>query len=683
MTVQPSHPLHSACRPPSRVHVRTARTFRGVWAIGLLAACAAVTQPAQAQVAPVAQPPVTPAVDSARAALYGGNFDLAMQWFDRAIARDSNDLAALRESAAALSGRGRWREALPRVHRLTQLGINEPQLNHDYGLWLTWKGEIDSGAVYLRRAIAQAPDSLGWRLVLGQALTWNPRTRPEGVEVLRSLEKERAPSVALRHALASALAWDPPSRGEGIRRYEALLRENPGEIDVLVDYADVLSWIVDTRDEALKLYADAARQQPENARAAIGRLNVLSWTGRTGEALTLADSLMTASPGNAEIQRTRGSLLLQLGRVNEAVQVMRPLVTAAPNDLKLREQLAYALVAQGSFREARATARLLPEGTAPGAPDWVRRGASPAVGIDGLYTSTSFGLRASRFSVAASSPITATQRLTVSAGPVLFDAPNGSFNASFFTAATSGRIGRLPDVRTEVGLERYEDAPTAWSARVEASRQVRGSGTVRLAVRRAPVEDSRLAASGERVNGVFTGQVRANALDFGLRIPELAGGFGMQLSSTVAAYTGRALRTNFRRDATGTITRVIPLGAPRLETGLGVSLLSYVFDANRSPAVAPANEVGAYWSPTNFGNAILTLGLSLPVTGRVTVRLDGTAGRQFAGRVAGFTAFNVAGGADLRWIAKRGWDLNSGFLYIDNLGGFQLRQWRASVRHAF
>jgi len=680
MTVQPLHPLHSARRSTFSARLWAVRAAQRVWVMGMLTAVAASARTAYAQVTP---PPVSPAIDSARTALYAGNFDLALQLFDRAIARDSNDIVALRESAAALTSRGRWREALPRARRLTQLGVNDAQVNHDYGLWMTWMGETDSGAVYLRRAITQLPDSIGWRLTLGQALTWNPRTRPEGVALLRALEKERAPSVALRHALASALAWDPPSRGEGIRRYEALLRDNPGEIDVLVDYADVLSWIVDTRDEALKLYADAARQQPENARAAIGRLNVLSWTGRTAEALTLADSLLTASPGNAEIQRTRGSLLLQLGRVDKAVEVMRPLVAAAPRDLKLTEQLAYALLAQGSSREARAMARQLPEGTAPGAPDWVRRGASPSLGIDGVFLSTSLGLRASRISAAASAPLTASQRLTLSAGPVFFDSPNGSFNASFFTASTIGRIGALPDVRAEVGLERYEDAPTAWSARLEASRPVRGSGTIRLGLRRAPIEDSRLAARGELVDGVFTGQVRANALDFGLRIPELAGGFGMQLSSTVGTYTGRALRTNIRRDATGTITRVIPLGAPRLETGLGVSLLSYAFDANRSPAVAPANEVGGYWSPTNFGNAILTLGLSLPMTGRLTLRLDGTAGRQFAGRIEGVGAFNVAGGADVRWTAKRGWDLNTGFLYIDNLGGFRLQQWRTSVRHAF
>lgn len=624
---------------------------------------------------------VSPAVDSARAALNRGDVERAIGWYDRALAADSLDRVALRESADAISSRGDWRRALPRLTRLARLGVSDPALNHSLGQYLVWAGRNDSGTVFLRRAVAQAPDSLAWRLTLGQALTWSPASRAEGVRVLRDLEAVDPRNMPVRQALAAALSWDPTSRGEAIERFRAMLTDEPRSTSIRNDYADVLSWIVDSRGEAMLLYEAVQRDDPQNVRAALGRLNILVWTNRTAAALALTDSLLTNAPPNAEVQRARGRLLLQAGRVDDALAALRPLVDSLPEDIALLEPYGYALLAKGDFGAARRVARRIPEGTAPGAPDWIRRGAAPALGIDGLYTNTSLGLETFRLTAAASTPLTPNQRVVVSGGPVRYNAPGGGFDGSAVTLGLTGRLGSVRDTRAEVGLEQFEGAPGTWNARAEGTRPLPGGGALRLVARRTPIEDSRRAARGESVDGRFIGQVRANALDVNLTLPEIGRGLGLQFVSTLAAYTGRGLRTNVRREGTLALTKPLRVGTQRLETGVGVMGMSFLFDANRIDT--PLNEQGRYWSPTSFANAIVTLGMSLPVTGRLVVRVDGTGGRQLAGRIPGASAFNFAGGGTVRWTGYRGWDVASGFLYLDNLGGFQLRQWNLSLRRAW
>lgn len=624
---------------------------------------------------------VTPAVDSARAALARGAFGDAMRWYDRALAADSLDRIALRESAQAFSGRGEWRQAVPRLARLISLGENDAVLYHNYGQYLAWDGRRDEGLVFLRKAVAASPDSASWRFALGQTLTWSPRDRAEGLRLLQELERVRPTDMPTRQAIASALAWDPSTRGEALRRYADLLRDDPKSVSIRLDYADLLSWVVDSRDEAMRVYRDVQREEPQNVRAAMGRLNVLTWTNQNTLALALADSLLAVKGLEGSVRRDRGALLLRLQRVDEAVALLRPLVDSFPQDFSLLEQYGYALLEQGAFGEARRVARRIPEGAAPGAPDWIRRGAAIGVGVDGVFTNTSFGLETFRLTMTGSTPIVRTQRLVASGGPVRYQSPGGNFDGSFATVGLSGRLSTWRDTRAEVGIEQFSGAPGAWGMRAEGTRPLPGGGFLTLALRRNAIEDSRRAARGDSTDGVFLGQVRANALDLTLQIPNIGGGFGIQALSTLAAYTGRNLRTNSRRDGTLVITRPIPLGAQRLETGIGVMGMTFGYDANRFDS--PREEQGGYWSPPKLTNAIVKAGISLPFTGRLVVRLDATGGRLLAGGVPGLNALNFAGGGTIRWTGYRGWDLASGFLYIDNLGGFQLRQWSASIRRAW
>jgi len=644
---------------------------------GVLLYCGAATR--------VTAQTTTATLDSARGANRRGETERATLLYRAVLQADSTSRPALRELAGVYSSQGKWRDALPLVQRLSKLGESDFALERDLGQWLAWSGDPSAGLVHLRRAVALAPDSVGLRVSLGQTLTWTPSTRAEGLAVLRELERARPNDREIRHALASALTWDPSSRGEGIRRLSALVREDTASLELLTEYADVLSWVPETRNEALGIYERVAARSPGNLNAARGRLNVLTWSGRSNEALALSDSLLSKSPNDSLLQMGRGTLLVKVGRSDEAVQVLRPQVASAPNNVQLREQLAYALLANGNFSEARRVARTLEETSFPSAPDWVRRGAAPTVGVDAVVAHTSFGLTLTRALASVSVPVAPGTRVSLAAGPTQFIAPNERFISGSASAAIEKRGTSLTLARLELGAERYQNAPTGWSGAAEVEGSLTGRGSLRLFVRRAAIEDSRRAASGLTENGAFIGQVRANSAGLILRVPAIGAGVSLFGTASIGVYTGQGLRSNTRREGSLSLTRSVGIGATsaRFELGTGFSYFGFAFDANRAGLGFPREEYGGYWSPKDFGNAFVSLALVVPINGRLTWRTDGSVGQLVSGRQAVPSANSYTVNSELRLIGHDGWDLSGGFFYLDNLGGFRLQQGRLSVRHSF
>lgn len=644
-----------------------------------------------AAVASLALPPrahaqtTTATLDSARAASRRGAVDRATSLYLAVLQSDSASRPALRELADVYSSQGKWRDALPYVKRLSALGESNFVLERDLGQWLAWSGETDAGLVHLRKAAALAPDSLSLRLALGQTLTWTPRTRAEGLSTLRELERIKPSDREIRHAIASALTWDPSTRPEGIRRLSALVREDTASLELMVEYADVLSWVTETRGEAMTMYEKVAARSPGNAAAARGRLNVLTWTGRSREALALADSLLVRAPNDTTLLLGRGSLLVQVGRPADAVAILRPQLARAPGNTQLAEQLAYALLAAGQFSEARKVASRLTETTYPSAPDWVRRGAAPIAGVDVVVAHTSFGLTLTRALANFSVPVATGTRFTMSGGPTQFIAPNEHFVSGSVSGAIEKRGTQITLAKLQVGAEQYQNAPTGWSAAAEIETSLSGRGTLNFFVRRAAIEDSRRAASGLTENGVFYGQVRANSTGLVLRLPSIGAGIALLGTAGIGVYTGEGLRDNTRREFSLSATRGIGLGKgnARLEFGTGFSYFGFEFDANRGGPNDPRNEFGGYWSPKDFGNAFVSLGLIVPINGRLTWRTDGSVGQLVSGRNAAPNANSFNANTELRLVGRHGWDASTGFFYLDNLGGFRLQQARLSIRHAF
>ncbi len=627
----------------------------------------------------------TAALDSARAANRRGALVRAESLYRVVLRTDTTSRPALRELSSLFSNQGKWREALPFSQRLAALGVSDFSLERDLGQWLAWSGETQAGLVHLRKAVALAPDSTELKLALGQTLTWSATTRAEGLTLLRELERAAPGNREVRHAIASAQSWDPSTRADGVRRLAALVREDTSSLELLTEYADVLSWVPETRAEAMRIYERVGVRSPGNLAAARGRLNVLTWSGRSKAALALADSLLARAPNDSVLLLGRGNLLVQVGRPGEAVAVLRPQVARAPGNTQLTEQLAYALLAAGEFSEARQVARRLQETSFPSAPDWVRRGAAPIVGVDAVVAHTSFGLTLTRALTSVSVPVAPGTRLSLSGGPTQFVAPNEHFISGSVSAAIEKRSTRLTLARLEVGAERYQRAPTGWTAAAEIETALSTRGTLRLFARRAAIEDSRRAATGVTENGIFIGQVRANTTGLVLRLPNVAAGITLQGTAGIGVYTASALRNNVRREFSASATRGFGIGGTgaRFELGTGLSYFGFEFDANRGGPNSVPNEFGGYWSPKDFGNAFISLGLIVPINGRLTWRTDGSVGQLVSGRENVPNANSFSANTELRLVGKRGWDASGGFFYLDNLGGFRLQQARLGIRHAF
>ncbi len=628
--------------------------------------------------------PALATLDSARAATQRGERDRATVLYIGILGKDSTSKPALRELSALYSARGQWRDALPLARKLTQLGDSDFALERDLGQWLVWSDQRAEGLVHLRRAAALAPDSQSVRLAIGRTLTWSPTTRDEGLTILRALERENPTDREIRHAIASPLTWNPATRRDGLRRLAELVREYATDRELISEYASALSWSMDTRPEAIRVYEQLAKQFPGDIAATRGQLNILLLTERLEDALVLADSALVHVPSDTALVRARSEALLRLGRPAEAVAMLRPVIAAGGASVALREQFGYALLANGEYAEARRVAAQLPATSQPSASDWIRRGAAPDAGVDLLAQSTSFGLQLVRGLLRVSSPLPASLRVSLTGGYARLVAGADTVYSSSASASFERRGTNLRVARVDVGTELYHNAPSTWSAGGEIEHVVARTGTVRVFARRAAVEDSRRAASGLTEGGVFTGQVRANMSGVSVRLPDIGGGVVLAANAGIGVYTGRALRNNTRREFGLSAIRGVGVGSDgaRVDLGVGYNYLSFAYDANRFGAGVPLDEIGGYWSPREFGNVFVTLGVSIPLTGRLTSRTEGTSGQLVSGRqVRGNHALGAS--TELRYVGRRGWDFSAGAFYLDNLSGFLLRQSRVSLKHAF
>lgn len=629
-----------------------------------------------------AQQSIDEALAAARDAARRGDVEQAAARYADVVARDSSSLVVLREAMTLLEQHGRWAQALPYARRIARVALADAPAEFRIGEWSSWGGAADSAAAHLRRAVRLAPDSVRWAAVLGRVLTWKVATRDEGIAVLRRVVARAPADVDSRRALAAVLSWSRDTRPEAQRRFAALVRETPDDVSLLKDYADMLSWNGSTRDDAERVLERASTLAPTDAHIPRSRLNVLVWSGHARRAYTLSDSLLHATPGDTAVLRIHAQLLAALGRPREAVSILRALMSVNASDPSLREQYAYALLGSGDTHGARAMARSLPPSKTPNATDWVRRGTSPAVGVDFLATHTSLGLSLTRFAATASSLVAGRARLSITATPSWLDAPTGDYREQALSGTFEGPTLGLANLRGEAGIEQYTGAGSTWSGALEGVKGLAREGTFRVRLSRAAVEDSRRSARGIDENGRLVGQVRANLLTVSAHIRTVPAGLTLDLLGDAGPYTARGLRTNFRRELQASLFHDYLIGRANFEAGLGASFLSFAYDANRGGA-APSDERGAYWSPTNYGNTFARGSAFYQITGRISARLDGALGYQVTGRSPGATPWNVTAGGESRWTARHGWDVTAGGLYLDNRAGFRMRQLRGGIRHAF
>lgn len=245
-----------------------------------------------------------------------GNADRANETLDRLrrvnpndpnIARIQGLSSAKTESdqlrlAGELARQGRAEDAM-RIYRQLY-GDNPPDTDvgmaYYQTLYATATGKANAVAG-MRGLVQRNPGNQRFAVGLGVMLTYDPRTRAEGIRILQGYPKDAQAQSALRQALV----WNSanPASAAQMRQY---LRAHPGD-------AEVASSLKANERKLAQMNSGIARTAAE--RAAFAALNA----HRLGEAERRFDALLRQEPNNGRVAAGMGFLRMQQRNFSAAI----------------------------------------------------------------------------------------------------------------------------------------------------------------------------------------------------------------------------------------------------------------------------------------------------------------------------------------------------------------------------
>jgi tetratricopeptide (TPR) repeat protein len=287
-------------------------------------------------------------------ALDAQKYDLAAQYFTKAIEADPKDYAAYFNLALAETMLGKKDQAIAGYKKVLELkpGLYQAQLN--LGMVLLGEKQPQQAVPYLQAAAEQKPDEFRPRMYLADALfeigdfakaapayeraaALDPKSAPAEVGIARCALRQNQPKEAEAH-FRKAAALDPKLKSEMLEL--GPMYEKNGQ-----------------KAEAIAIY----QEFPDNpgARERLGQL--LVETGRAADAIPNLEWAVKNSPTPAN----RLALALaykRAGQLDKVLPVLEEAVQAAPGDLdlamaygrELRDQKQYAAAARQFYKVTQA-----------------------------------------------------------------------------------------------------------------------------------------------------------------------------------------------------------------------------------------------------------------------------------------------------------------------------------------
>lgn len=577
-------------------------------------------------------------------------------------ARDSvADRAAVAEAIAT----GRWQDAVSAGERLVGRSPRDADLHHTVGQWLGWQGVRDRATPLLRRATVLAPDSVRYRISLGEVLSWSPDTRVEGVSILTDIVQRYPAQYPARLALARALSWSRTTRAQAYPNFANVLADSTVPASVKrgarADYGEALAWDADSRKLAPDVVRPIVSDSALALRATLAWVRSLAWDRHEREALRVADSLhaeIAKDSVRLAIHIARGELFVADGRLAQAEQELQAAERLAPSHVDVRRLAVQVGFAMGSRERASAAIASLPAGAADD-----RQGATlrlvelgvPTAEQDLSVNTNSFSLTTVRLGSTVSLP-TGASTWRVRVRPGMFSSSAGRLYTVQAEVGVSTRLSPRTSIDWRGGVDQWTDAPIAWNGGVSMTHLFRAgvSGLVQLS--RDGVEDSQQAARGEQIGDDLVGQVRATVLRVQLLHERLPGRVELQASVGSGRNTGLRLDANRRADGELRLRRVVNQAWPLVKVGVGTSWLGFDFDANLPPSElgASLSRGGNYWSPRNFRTGFATLSVSTESDRVIRAYVDGALGVSNNPRGDGVRAFGSIFGSVETRVAKQG-----------------------------
>src|ERR1035437_9658818 len=310
----------------------------------------------------------------------------ALQYAERLLALDPNNVGARLNRTASLALLGRNNEVRGELRRLTAENPNlaEPWLQlavldtqeKKYGeaepilrrLYKPGERDVRALAALVSFHAAQGQPQKGLALVKEEA-----RLQPQSVDVRNLLAGSAADAGDLDLALSTLfrLASDFPqnpdylvpigqlSRQKGqadhaVANLQKATRVSPDNPYAYAELSQALS-AAGRRQEAIQAARQGLKVQPEDP----GLINNLAWTlalagSNLDEAVTLTQKALQKFPKNPDFTDTLGMAYLKSKKTQEALQIFQPLVRAAPQNPVYRLHLAMAMIDAGQLTQARA-----------------------------------------------------------------------------------------------------------------------------------------------------------------------------------------------------------------------------------------------------------------------------------------------------------------------------------------
>jgi cellulose synthase operon protein C len=310
----------------------------------------------------------------AKADMQLGKQDEARQYLDRLRAAGGNTAAISQiegmphvapqsdrlNEASRLAQNGQYAQAM-RIYR-DVFGSEPPAGNYALAYYDTEAaipGDRAHAVEGLRKLSQQFPADSRYAITLGRILTYDPKTRSEGIALLQRYSGVPAAQNALKQAAswnaqAAATPSSPSAPAEAPKKAT-------GPVGNPLEASAYRALNAGRLDEAERLFQQVLEKEPNNPRALSGMGYVFMKRQEFGEA---ADYLqraqaaggkgLTASVGTSQFweRMSSGNEALKAGNSSEAVEDYRAAVSMKPSNPDALEALGGVLMQQGNAAEA-------------------------------------------------------------------------------------------------------------------------------------------------------------------------------------------------------------------------------------------------------------------------------------------------------------------------------------------
>ena len=631
-------------------------------------------------------------LELARTEARAGKTDAAVQRYLALLEREPQNVEALSALAYLMEAKGKWPDAVPLLERLIGLQPHDSVALYHLGRMKSWQPEGRGRALdYLSRACEESNHNPEYCTAYADVLGWTQETRAKAMVMLQATLAAHPDSVSSRVRLAQMLSWNEVTRPQALQLFDQGLQLAPGNVDLLVASAEVLAWNSATYGEALARYERALQQSLDEPRALVGKAQLLAWQNRSAEALEFYRKALALDPKNALALRGEAEILNWKGNFVEARSLAQAARAQAPDDPNAQLEVARANIGLKKFVEARDAISAIRGNPIPGlteARQEIRRGL-------GTYLEFGYARRLvdtlgfDRFNVTLSTRLRASDRISFTYQPTLYNTPQQGFNTSYFGVGLDSEFSDRLTTRVFAGAELFQNAPVNGEGGMSVRYKPFSAGTLKLSFERRALAESLLSLRGEDTTGLFTGsrflgQVSSNLAGLGFSYDNVPHKFDFSADYADGLYTGRGIASNRRWSVESQLGKSVHSDRPYIRVAYYMNYTRFDHDADIQSGQPFSLQTGGYFSPTRFLLNQGTLTLSHRFSKRVEWGATGAAGVQNVETLTSSfsnTQFASSFETHLFWRATPMNEFRVTYEYLNVFNAFQRNLFRFAWRH--